>query len=133
MASVCKNFHGTYLYEKRGRVALGPSPERKEGKSGFSLELLRASVVPIHISLVLFRIDNNELEKNERPIFFAPLSRFLKALWLRSFKTFNEKDLGHPRRLDLPPKLDNGFCSTAIVQQKQIIEPGNQVTLFFSF
>jgi len=27
------------------------------------VELLGASAVPIHISLVLFRIDNNELEK----------------------------------------------------------------------
>jgi hypothetical protein len=39
------------------------------------------------------------LKKNDQPIFFAPFSRFLKALWLRSLKTFNEKDSGHPRRL----------------------------------
>jgi hypothetical protein len=54
---------GLTLDEKRRRVDLCPSPAEKEGKLGFSLELLHACAVPMHISLVLFRIDNNELEK----------------------------------------------------------------------
>jgi len=75
---------------KRERVTLCPSPA-EEGRFGISPELLHASAVPIHISLVLFRIDNNKLKNNDRPIFFAPFNRFLKALWFRSFKTFNER------------------------------------------
>jgi hypothetical protein len=45
--------------EKRERVTFDPSPAEKEGKYGVSLEVLHACAVPIPISLVLFRIDNN--------------------------------------------------------------------------
>jgi hypothetical protein len=68
---------GLTLDEKRRRVDLCPSPAEKEGNLGFSLELLHACAVPIHISHDLICIDNNELEKNDRPIFFAPSKRFL--------------------------------------------------------
>jgi hypothetical protein len=68
---------GLTLYEKRGRVALYPPPARKEGKWRLALEPLGASAVPIHISLVWFRIDRNELEKNDRRTFLHHLSAFL--------------------------------------------------------
>ncbi len=68
---------GLTLDEKRRRVDLYPSPAEKEGNLGFSLKLLDACAVPIHISHDLICIDNNELEKNDRPIFFAPSKRFL--------------------------------------------------------
>ena len=55
---------GLIVYEKRERVALCPSPERKEGGSWVvSPELLKARGVPVHISHVLTRNHCNLLEE----------------------------------------------------------------------
>ena len=79
---------GLTLDEKRRRVDLCPSPAEKEGKLGLSLELLDACAVPIHIFHDLICIDNNELEKNDRPIFFAPPSVFCKHLGSEVLRLF---------------------------------------------
>jgi hypothetical protein len=54
---------GLTLYEKRERVSLCPSLERKGGSWVVSPELVQARAMPIHISRVLTRIDSNLIEE----------------------------------------------------------------------